>query len=392
MTHTLPQASDDSKNCKQANDSVRKPADNFPARQGRSALGSPRGATSVRTPPVVDEQHRLSRLAPIRAKWERKATDLNARIERTAHDDPAMPRLQAQRKYAVARVARLNSGIRPRLESCGQEGLGIVCGCGPVGAKKTCRQWWLCTSCRARRSPQLGGDIRRGLEHALEQERAAWGRDGGRGMEPQIRLLTLTAAHTGDLMHDQREIAEGWRKLYKRMHEDTGEKFPYVGVWEVTPGTDGLGHVHLHVAVIWRWRDFWRIREQWERACPSSRYLDIKKRKDGKASSPSSVGKYLGKYLSKGVDVNGFDATLRAEVSAAFYNQRSVLASLYFWKRYRKCCKKCGMGFRLETDAERTERMGEVIVRWFDANPPPIPDWLQLEWSMEPPQPSGGIH
>ena len=325
----------------------------------------------------------------MREKWERRATEVNASIATTAADAPAMPRLKAQRKYAVARVARLNSPIVPRLEQCGQESLPVVCGCGPVGAKKTCRQWWLCVACRARRSPSLGRDIRTGLDAALSEARAEWGRNGGRGMEPQIRLLTLTAAHTGDLIADKASIADGWRTLYKRMHDDYGEKFPYVGVWEVTPGTDGLGHVHLHLAVVWRYRDFWRIREQWERACPTSRYLDIKKRKDGKESSPSSVGKYLGKYLSKGVDVNGFDGTLRAEVAAAFYNQRSVITSVRFWRRYRKCCSKCGTGFRLETEDERRareERDGtatRLIVREPPPQPPRMPVELQLGWAFD---------
>jgi len=146
---------------------------------------------------------------------------------------------------------------------------------------------------------------------------------------------------------DQGALADGWRKLYKRMHDDYGS-FPYVGVWEVTRGRDGLGHVHMHVAVVWRYRDWSRIREQWLRACPTSQYLTfVAKRKDGKASSPSSVAKYLGKYLSKGADVGGFDARMRAEVSAAFYNQRSVLASVYFWQRVEKCCRKCSERYRL---------------------------------------------
>lgn len=394
MTETLPEASEENQNRKRADEYVRKLRYNSPAPQGRSELGSPRGATSVRRTPVIDEEHRRERLTPVREKWERKATGYNATIARTAYDDPAMVKLRSRRKYAVDRVARLNSNIGPRLEQCGQESLPVVCGCGPVGAKKTCRQWWLCASCRVRRSPQLGADIRKGLEVALAEETAAWGREGGRGMAPAIRLITLTAAHTGDLVHDHAVIAEGWRKLYKRMNEDD-EKFPYVGVWEVTPGTDGLGHVHLHLAVVWRYRDFWRIRAQWETACPSSRYLDIKERKDKKASSPASVGKYLGKYLSKGADVNGFNATLRAEVSAAFYNQRSVISSLGFkQKKYKACCRKCGMGFRLESDAERREREagdGCTVVRWL-SEPSRIAHHEQLEWMFDTPEVTAGLH
>jgi len=104
----------------------------------------------------------------------------------------------------------------------------------------------------------------------------------------------------------------------------------------------------MHVALVWRYRDWSRIRDQWISACPSSQYVTfIAKRKDGKPSSPSSVAKYLGKYLSKGADLGGFNATMRADVSAAFYNQRSVLASLGFWLRIEKCCRTCRERFRL---------------------------------------------
>lgn len=261
---------------------------------------------------------------------------------------PELQQLKRQRAYAVARVARLTADIVPRLDWCGTESLPVRCGCGYVGARKTCRQWWLCGSCREKRSRTLEADIRNGLDRALSEETAAWGRDGARGMKPQIVLITMTQKHTGNLTADQTALADGWRALYQRMHEEHGA-FPYVGVWEATRGRDGLGHVHLHVAAVWRYRDWSRVREQWLRACPTSSYLTfVAKRKDGKPSSASSVGKYLGKYLSKGVDLASFDPVLRAEVSAAFYNKRSVIASLGFFKRYEKCCRKCNERYRLE--------------------------------------------
>lgn len=166
-------------------------------------------------------------------------------------------------------------------------------------------------------------------------------------MRPEIRLITLTQRHSGNLSDDQQALMAGWRALYKRMHEEYG-RFPYVGVWEVTRGRDGLGHVHLHLAVIWQWRDYKRIRAQWERACPSSMQFDIvRKRRDGRPSTPTSIANYVGKYISKGVDLDAFTPRLRAEVSAAFYNQRSVVTSLGFWRREPKCCAKCHDRYRL---------------------------------------------
>ena len=329
----------------------------------RLELGSPDGATSVRRgirtgtaveipDGWIDERLRRERLEAVSLRWEQRATRLNQAIASRKMGIPdELPEdtetLLRQRAYAVSRVQRLRADIAPRLELCGTEFLPIACGCGLVGATQACRQFWLCERCRRKRMVPLSADIRRGLRAALDREVEAWGREGGRGMRPEIRLITLTARHSGNLSADQQSIARGWRALYKRMHEDDGA-FPYVGVWEVTPGRDGKGHVHMHIAVIWRFRDYQRVREQWTRACPTSMQFDIKrKRRDGKGSTPSSVAGYIGKYISKGADVDAFTPALRAEVSAAFYNQRAVIASLGFWIRVPKCCAKCQLRYRL---------------------------------------------
>lgn len=349
MTTALPLASPE------VNPSVTRTTN--PGSGSASGLRSPRGATSVRPSKIskvggfIDEGHRRYLLLPVRERWERRTTELNAVIGPLVQERPFAPELPAlkrQRAYAVARVARLHADIAPRLDWCGTESLPVRCGCGYVGARKTCRQWWLCDDCRKKRGSSLAADIRRGLDAALSAEKRDWARDGAKGMEPTIVLLTLTQKHSGNLVADQTALAEGWRKLYIRMHEEHG-RFPYAGVWEVTPGWDEWGHVHLHIACVWRYRDWGRIREQWMRACPTSQRITfVAKRKDGKPSSPSSVAKYLGKYLSKGVDVAAFNPHLRAEVSAAFYNQRSVISSVGFFHREDKYCRKCGECFRLE--------------------------------------------
>ncbi len=262
-------------------------------------------------------------------------------------DDEPIEALRRRRAYAVARCKRLRADLMPRIDECGTEHLPIACRCGLVGATVSCRQFWLCGTCRAKRTPTLGAGIRRGLDRALSAEIDEWAKRGARGTKPRLVLLTFTTKHTGDLSADHESIAVGWRKLYKRMHDDHGW-FPYVGVWEVTPGRDGLGHVHLHVSAVWRYRDYERVQEQWKRACPTSCHVDIvADRKDKKESTPGSVSNYLGKYLSKGADTSRFTAWMRAEVSAAFYNQKAVITSEKFWVREPKCCPKCHDRYRL---------------------------------------------
>lgn len=312
----------------------------------------------------------------VRLRWEQRVTKLNSIIGPLEAERPFAPellRLRAKRAYAVARVARLSADIAPRLDWCGTETLPVACKCGPVNAKKTCRQWWLCEECAKRRAPAMERDIRQSLKRALAFETEAWALDEHPGQKPAIYLLTLTQRHTGNLSTDRDAIARGWRALYKRMHDDYGA-FPYVGVWEVTRGDDGLGHVHLHIAVIWRYRDWSRVRGQWLAACPSSSRLDISDgRKDGKESTPSSVAKYLGKYLSKGCDLDAFTPTLRAEVSAAFYNQRSVIASTRFFVRFEKCCAKCGERFALVVPEPKPfEPRSETLHWYFHGLEPPL--------------------
>lgn len=322
----------------------------------------------------------------MRERWERRATELNVAIGSIVSEgspwDPELPTLKKKRSYALARVARLNADIGPRLDWCGTESLPVRCGCGYVGARKTCRQWWLCGECRYKRSRGLQADIRHGLDAALSAERDEWAREGARGQEPQIFLITLTQKHSGNLSKDQDALASGWRKLYKRMHEEYGA-FSYVGVWEVTRGRDGLGHVHMHIAVVWRYRDWWRINEQWRRACPTSRritFVPPRKKKDheGKPlkSTAASVANYLGAYLTKGCDVAAFDPKLRAEVSAAFYNQRSVISSSHFFRKRDKCCRKCNERYRLEemprpTLADLIPGGQTIVLDFTRVKPPP---------------------
>lgn len=158
----------------------------------------------------------------------------------------------------------------------------------------------------------------------------------------KVVLLTLTIRHTGDVEADRRELAAGWRRFYKSMWSRFG-KFPYVGVWEVTPGRDELGHVHAHVAAIWPYRDWSVCAALWREACPTSERISfVASRRDRRPSDPKSVANYLGKYLSKGIQGVDFSPALRSRVVAGTYNTRWVFTSRRFWQYFQPCCKACG--------------------------------------------------
>lgn len=178
----------------------------------------------------------------------------------------------------------------------------------------------------------MGARIRAGLENAVA--------NAPRGH--RIVLITLTLAHSGDVECDRRELAEGWRKFYKSLHRRGWGRFPYVGVWEVTPGVDGLGHIHAHIAALWPWRDWSICRSLWLAACPrSERITFVAGRRDGHASTPKSCANYLGKYMSKGVDGVDFTRELRTRVVVGTYNTRWVFTSRRFWILFVPLCQGC---------------------------------------------------
>jgi hypothetical protein len=268
----------------------------------------------------VDEDMYRDLMAPRRAIWQARAAAKPFRGERKV-------------VYALRRADALARPYGRKLQRCGQRGLRVKCGCkGWRGVRAfTCRQHLTCGSCQRDRARRTGARIRAGLESALTSHPGE-----------MIVLLTLTLRHSGDVDADRKALAAGWRRFYRSLHKTYG-KFPYVGVWEVTPGDDGKGHMHMHVAVVWPWRDWGDCRRLWLRACPESeRITFVARRRDGRASDPKSVANYLGKYLSKGIDTIDFPRELRTRIVAASYNTRWVFTSRKFWITFAPQCQHCG--------------------------------------------------
>jgi len=307
------------------------PPDMAPAPESRLPCPDPEGPEQYLSD--YAEALRLTLLTDTRKRWAARA--LQARTE-TAH------------KYACDRVKALRSTLRLRMEGCGRTWLPIRCDGGRrLELARPCRQWWVCPRCRGRRAASLRTRIVDGLTSAMAKATAGGCRVG-------VRLLTLTAEHSRDLDATREAIAQGWRAFYKAMREWLGA-VPYVGVWEVTPGRDGLGHPHLHVAVIWpRFVPYGRVHTLWRRACPESKRISIvddyqARRNGAKRASIGAEGaaNYLAKYMSKGVEVAGFNDDLRGRVLASFYNRHLVLTSRRFWQE--KPCPCCGGRWRRVT-------------------------------------------
>jgi len=234
--------------------------------------------------------------------------------------------------YALRRAEALGRPYVAKLAKCSRRGTRVKCGCrGWRGVRlHTCRQHLLCAECQRARARRMGARIRSGLEAALAA------RPG-----EMLVLVTLTLRHSGDVAVDRERLAEGWRRFTRAFWKEYG-KFPYVGVWEVTAGSDGHGHVHMHVAVVWPWRDWSDVREMWLASCPwSERITFVARRRDGRPSDAKSAANYLGKYLSKGLQTDDFSKELRTRVIAGTYNSRWVFSSRRFWILFVPACQRC---------------------------------------------------
>lgn len=303
------------------------PPDGAPA---RAPGDPPRGGVRLPCPdPEGPEQYlsqwcehrRLTLLADTQIRWVERAKQATS---------------DSQYAYAAARARSLRSPLGPRVAKCGSTMFAVRCGApgkAPVLVARGCRQWWVCPSCRRRRSNSLRRRMTEGLT-------SAWSRATSGGARCGLRLLTLTLRHSGSVDEDRRALLAGWRAFYKAANRWLG-RYAYVATWEVTPGRDGRGHVHMHAAVIWpRWLDYGRVRTLWLRACPQSERINIV----GGSNNVERAANYLAKYISKGVELSGFTDELRAAVLASFYNAHLVLTSRKFWGP--KVCDCCGEPWR----------------------------------------------
>lgn len=356
-----------------------------------SGLGSPEGAISVarsatsttpksanerkpRIIPPFDELRYREQMKRHRDRWAAVVA------ERTGATMPegcslscpsSCPRCKPfrQLRYAQGRMLSTAKRMTPRLEACCKDEVAVACACGMRGVKVRCRQRWVCKACQVAFSAKREPMVRDGLAQALGEAVASWGANGGHGQKPAIYLLTVSHRHTGDIAADLDVLSRAWRTFAKAMHREWGAA-PYVGTWELTPGrctecdgyADGKGgrrlctcerprpegHLHLHVATVWTFRDWQRVRSLWLRACPSSFGIDIRplevrdKQNASKViSAARSAARYIAKYITKGADGPGYTPLLRADVCAAFYNRHSFATSHRFWLPENKCCRKC---------------------------------------------------
>jgi len=267
----------------------------------------------------------------------------------------------------------------------------VRCGCGTVELLVGCDQTTLCGWCRRRHWRRWRRRIVRAMGPQLRGARDRWNRKGARGRAPAIYLLTLTMPHSGDLVTDRKTMGVAWRELSKAAsyggyqrgdrYTPNASKFErtnkglklaraegrysldkwwghHAGVYEVTPGTVGDGHMHMHIAVISRWVPYHELRAAWEAAIPGAVIVDVVSPEDArrkaekygrKLNGVSNAAEYLSKYVTKGVEPSEMTGRKAGELLVAFRGRRKVTTSRGFWRPLagRVGCTECNECHRL---------------------------------------------
>lgn len=212
-----------------------------------------------------------------------------------------------------------------KLRACGATGRACTC-CG-AAVLRYCHARLVCKDCgdrawkRARRRIAAGLDARH--QEALTRWRAA-GRVSGQ--EPRIALVTLTMRHSGDVTADRKLFSKAWHRWRAWYRETYGVNLAYAWTPEYTPGTDGKGHVHLHVVTMLPWVDLDAFRASWTRATGGQ---GTRIHVSAKTRGVRAAAKYVAKYATKGVFL--MDVEHQAHWVRAQDGMRSVSTSRGFY-------------------------------------------------------------
>lgn len=167
---------------------------------------------------------------------------------------------------------------------------------------------------------------------------------------PRWSMMTLTVRHSGDVGADRERIAAGWRRLRSWLHERQGSN-AFVLVWEITPGADGVGHVHAHVLIPLVWLDYAELRAAWSRATDGhGERIHVAQGKYGRGGAGGAAA-YIAKYASKGSVSLGESHAVAAAWYRATYAKRWCSTSVRWWfVEPPKHCRCCGASWEVVLD------------------------------------------
>lgn len=281
--------------------------------------------------------------------WRMRTHDALQRLDRRAReqrrranaerDDPCMrAELSRSAEWAEHRARAMALPRVELLATCGKRWRKIRCECGirelPVG----CDQMQLCERCSKRKWRHWRRRLTRAMDAHVRAARGEWHRGGRRGRLPGVYLITLTVPHSGSIAQDRERLARGWRGLTKRASAG-GWWGAYALTYEVTPGRDGAGHVHVHVAAVSSWIPYDQLHAAW-RSLTGAVVLDVSA-PGGRTTRSKKAAEYLSKYVTKGIDYREFTGQKAGEILVAWRSKRKMTTSIDFWKPLRDRETRC---------------------------------------------------
>lgn len=280
------------------------------------------------------------------------------------------------------RADKLATDLDKLLGACGERSAVVSCGCQSMAVPVGCGRAALCLQCAKRLRKKMERKVRRAMA-ALSRDRRKLQR-GGRGSRLDWHLVTFTCAHSGDVPADRKRLAAAFNRWRAWLHGRVGEALPYVLVWEVTNGSDDLGHVHGHAAMLLPFLPYDEAAQRWAAALgQTTASLDFQRKRDaqGRQTGDRRLGsdaaaKYIAKYIAKGCKA-GTRAEIVAQWMAAQYGRRAYSASQGFWVAAVACpCGKCGVFWEF----------GGITPTPWDAEA--LQD-VRILWRLEPPDEGG---
>jgi len=305
-----------------------------------------RAGTRTEQRRLATRAHRLARRA---ASPRATVTDADLREHRELAlvvGDVAPAELRAawsrSARWARDRARSMAMARHDVLDACAQRWRTVRCDCGPRELPVGCAQVALCARCADTYWRRWKKRIREALElHTLGAQKRwrATPATSREGMRPGIYLVTLTVPHNGGVAAQREKLGRAWRGLTKIAHK-YGWWSAYAATYEATPGSDGRGHVHLHVAAISSWIPYEELHEHWRRLAPGAEVLDVQAPRADRTAK--TAANYLAKYVTKGVDASEFTGQLAGELLVANRGRRRVLTSVDFWQLATDPCRVCG--------------------------------------------------
>lgn len=313
--------------------------------------------TGVRMSSWLDSvAERTAQFREARARrFERRAAEREAEL-RAEGDSESMARDGARWHRQRARGER----ERPeRVEACGAAEIELECAsCGCRRNRPArCRSALLCVGCRAAVGVEKRVRFLAARAAHLDEHGHLTSTTRGRHRWAE-KLLTLTAPHLVDDTVPGRiaRVLDGFPFFLRQFNDWLRERHAdrssaWMRIYEWTPGSDGLGHPHVHVWLFCPYLPKDVIDTWWRSALNATNTIVLP------ASAPlitdirSSEGKghvaqELIKYLIKDIDACGrkLPPELYALVYEAFSDRRVTQSSRGFMKaaKSRRGCAACG--------------------------------------------------